>query len=295
MSASTSTAAPKRYVLITGCSPGGIGHALALEYHRQGLHVIATARRLEVIEDLRALGMTTLRLDVTDKEAIRSARDEIDELTGGRLDVLINNAGYGYTVAVTDMHLEDVRNLFETNVIAPVAMVQAFAPMLIASGDGRIVQLGSIAGFAPIPFGAAYNMSKAALMALSNTLRVEMAPFNVKVVHAIVGRVKTEIVKPRSIPVDSLFRPMEEVFQAKRIGVSQEGAMPADELARELVPETLRSHPKRWVWAGGQTWIPWFFYTFLGQPGFDWLMRKMFGFSEFSGVCIDGEPKLIPV
>lgn len=81
------------------------------------------------------------------------------------------------------MHLEDVRNLFETNVIAPIAMVQAFAPMLIASGDGRIVQLGSIAGFANIPFGAAYNMSKAALMSLSNTLRVEMAPFNVKVVH----------------------------------------------------------------------------------------------------------------
>ena len=206
MSASTSTTAPTRYVLITGCSPGGIGHALALEYHRQGLHVIATARRLEAIDDLRALGMTTLRLDVTDKEAIRNVRDEVEELTGGRLDVLVNNAGFGYTVAVTDMHLEDVRDLFETNVIAPVAMVQAFAPMLIASGDGRIVQLGSIAAFVPMPFGAAYNMSKAALMALSNTLRVEMAPFNVKVVHVRCSRARKAILRTNIV-----YRPSSDV------------------------------------------------------------------------------------
>ena len=109
------------------------------------------------------------------------------------------NSGFGYTVAVTDMHLEDVRNLFETNVIAPVAMVQAFAPMLIASGDGRIVQLGSIAGFANIPFGAAYNMSKAALMSLSNTLRVEMAPFNVKVIHVRLSQISSPFYLPETM------------------------------------------------------------------------------------------------
>lgn len=69
--------------------------------------------------------------------------------------------------------------------------------------------------------------------------------------------------------------------------------MPADDFAREFVPETLRADPRRWVWAGGQTWVPWFFYTFLGQQSFDWLMRKMFGFSEFSYVCTNGEPKLV--
>ena len=152
------------------------------------------------------MGMTTLRLDVTDKEAIRNVRDEVEELTGGRLDVLVNNAGFGYTVAVTDMHLEDVRDLFETNVIAPVAMVQAFAPMLIASGDGRIVQLGSIAAFVPMPFGAAYNMSKAALMALSNTLRVEMAPFNVKVVHVRCSRTRKVVLR-----TDIVYRPSSDV------------------------------------------------------------------------------------
>lgn len=72
-----------------------------------------------------------------------------------------------------------------------------------------------------------------------------------------------------------------------------EGAMSATSLAHELVPETLRSNPRRWVWAGSQTWVPWFFYTFLGQSGFDWLMRKMFGFAEFEGVCVGGEVRLV--
>ena len=76
---------------------------------------------------------------------------------------------------------------------------------------------------------------------------------------------------------------------------STDGAMPADQLARELVPETLRTNPRRTVWAGGQTWVPWFFHTVFGQPGFEWLVSKMFGFSEFSGVCVDGEPQLVHV
>ncbi|KAI0028217.1 NAD-P-binding protein [Vararia minispora EC-137] len=284
---------PQRSVLITGCSAGGIGHALALEYHARGLRVIATARRLEAMEELQAAGITAMKLDVTDVEAVRRVRDEVAAMTGGALDILINNAGHGYTVAITDMDLTDVRELFEVNVIGPICMVQEFANLLINSGDGRIVQVGSIAGFIGIPFGAAYNMSKAALMSFSNTLRVEMAPFNVKVIHAITGRVKTEIVKPRSIPPDSLYREMEDVFQTKRLHASQQGAMPTAAYARQLAPETLKPRPHSYLWVGGHVWVPWLIHTFLGQWGFDWLVRTMFGFSGFSPVRTpDGTIKL---
>merc|ERR1712093_956332 len=81
----------RKSVLITGCSPGGIGHALAREFHAKGLHVIATARTKEAVQDLEALGMSTLSLEVTSSESIADARMQVEKLTGGKLDILVNN------------------------------------------------------------------------------------------------------------------------------------------------------------------------------------------------------------
>jgi 1-acylglycerone phosphate reductase len=83
----------------------------------------------------------------------------------------------GYPVAITDMELTDARSLFEVNVFAAISMVQEFAPLLIASRKGRVVQTGSISGIMPVPFSAAYNASKAALHSFGDTLRGELAPF----------------------------------------------------------------------------------------------------------------------
>lgn len=82
-----------------------------------------------------------------------------------------------YPVAVTDMDMSEVRDLFEVNLFAPMILVQEFIHLLIASGDGRIMHTGSISGIMPVPFSAAYNASKAALHSFNNTLRVELAPF----------------------------------------------------------------------------------------------------------------------
>jgi len=79
-------------VLITGCSPGSIGHALAKEYHSKGLRVTVSARRMEVLADLQELGMDAIRLDVTDPAAIIAAKEQVQQLTGGKLDILVNNA-----------------------------------------------------------------------------------------------------------------------------------------------------------------------------------------------------------
>ncbi|KAJ6501949.1 NAD-P-binding protein [Mycena sanguinolenta] len=269
-------------VLITGCSHGGIGSALAKEFHAQGFRVFATARRLEAMEDLSARGIETLALDVTDIEAIQRVRDEIAIKTGGKLDVLVNNAGQAYAVAATDMDMAAVRALYESNVFAPMCMVQQFVHLLVASGKARIVNIGSVSGITPVPFSAAYNTSKAALHAFGNTLRVELAPFNISVVTVVSGGVQSNIAKPNSIPDNSLYKSMEEVYQTKRINMSQNNATPAHEYARIVVAETKKANPRGWLWTAHQSTLVWFIDTFLPRGFMTWMMARKFGFSEFS-------------
>lgn len=132
-------------VLITGCSPGGIGHALAREFKSKGLRVFATARKAETIADLSSQGIETLSLDVTNIGNIEALKDEISSRTGGRLDILVNNAGRNYTVPALHVQMDEIRATFETNVFAVMMLCQAFAPLLIES-RGTIVQIGSLAG-----------------------------------------------------------------------------------------------------------------------------------------------------
>ncbi|KAI0316906.1 NAD-P-binding protein [Amylostereum chailletii] len=296
---SQTEATSTKWVLITGCSSGGIGHALAREYQSKGLSVIATARRLESMEDLSRLGIITMALDVTDISAIREVRDNVAALTGGRLDILVNNAcvypAPGFASSTLDMDLEGARQVFEVNVWAPVRMVQEFSQMLIASGDGRILQIGSTAALLGVPFAAAYNASKAAFHSFTNTLRVELAPFNIKVIGVISGSVKTNIIKPRNLPDNSLYKSMEDVFHQKRINVSHArsiGSMTPEEYSITVAAETLKTHPRAWIWAGNTIWLPWFVDTFIGSAGFDWIMNKRFSLSDFSAKVQRGEVKV---
>ncbi|KAJ7669413.1 NAD-P-binding protein [Mycena polygramma] len=282
----------KKSVLITGCSAGGIGHALAIEFHAKGLHVFATARRLDSMQDLSTRGIETLRLDVTDLNAIRTVRDEISAATGGTLDILVNNAcTTAYPVAITDMELDRIREIFEVNLFAPMAMVKEFSRLLIAGGDARVVHIGSISGIMPVPFSAAYNASKAGLHSFCNTARVELAPFGVKVINILSGGVQSNISRGGSLPEDSLYKVMEDLYQEKRIKVSQRGAMPADKYAQIVVAESLKPKPRAWVWAGKNSFLVWFMDTFLARTGFDFLMNKMFGMNEFAARRSSGKVK----
>ncbi|KAJ6510864.1 NAD-P-binding protein [Mycena sanguinolenta] len=284
----------KKTVLITGCSTGGIGCALAKEFHSQGFRVFATSRTLESMEDLSAIGIETLPLDVTDIEAIRKTREEIAARTGGKLDILVNNACAAYPVAATDMDMAAVRALFEVNLFAPMCMVQQFVQLLIASNNGRIINTGSISGIMPVPFSAAYNTSKAALHSFGNTIRVELAPFNLTdVLKVITGAVKSNIVKPYTIPDNSLYKSMEQVYQEKRVNRSQTNAMPTDKYVKIVVAEAMKTRPRAWIWAGSQASLCWFIDAFLGRSVFDWLMTRMFGFSEFSANIRNAKDKSV--
>jgi 1-acylglycerone phosphate reductase len=142
----------KRSVLITRCSKGGLGDTLARAFNAHGLRVIATARNPSKVEHLKALGNETLTLDVTSQESIQRCVDEVSALTGGSLDILLNNSGGGYHVPLTDVSIDTARELFEVNVWAVFSMIQAFMPLLLTSSQGgMIVNNTSVASIDPVP------------------------------------------------------------------------------------------------------------------------------------------------
>ncbi|KAL1960387.1 hypothetical protein VTO42DRAFT_8347 [Malbranchea cinnamomea] len=265
----------KKTVLITGCSPGGIGHALALEFHGKGCYVIATARDISKLESLSSRGIKTLELDVTSPENIVKVKEEVTQITGGKLDYLVNNAGRNYTVPALDIDLDEVREMFETNVFAVMRMCQVFTPLLIEA-KGCIVQIGSLAGIMPYVFGSTYNASKAALHAYSNTLRVELAPFGVRVVTIVTGGVKSNIARvDRILKEDSLYQPIKEEY-ARRVKHSQEVGMDTTQYAKSVTRQVLQSRPAKWIWEGGSSRLVWFVTTFLPQGIMDFVMTRMF-------------------
>jgi 1-acylglycerone phosphate reductase len=141
-------------VLITGCSAGGIGFALAHEFHRHGLTVFATTRDVTKMHELETLPNTTLLpLDVTSPAAIASAVQEVSQRTDGKLDYLINNSGQSLHAPALDTDIDDAMRLFDVNFWGVLRMVQAFAPLLIKAG-GTVVNIGSIVGILHMPFGS---------------------------------------------------------------------------------------------------------------------------------------------
>lgn len=168
------TDAPLKTVLITGCS-SGIGACLAGAIHeRPGYRVLAAARAPQDVERLRRSGLDAIQLDLADSHSIAAAVDDALARGGGRIDVLINNGAYGQPGAVEDLSREALRAQFEVNVFGTHELTGRVLPVMRRHGRGRIIQISSILGLVSLPFRGAYNASKHALEALSDTLRLEL-------------------------------------------------------------------------------------------------------------------------
>ncbi len=182
-------------VVITGASTG-IGHATALHLARSGFTVFGGVRRDEDGERLSADSggaVTAVRLDVTDAGSIARARDAVERaLEGERLAGVVNNAGIGIGGPLEFVPLDELRLQFDVNVIGPVAVAQAFLPML-RSSRGRIVHVGSASGLMSAPFVGPYSASKFALEAISAAMRMELAPWEIGVSIVDPGDVDTAI------------------------------------------------------------------------------------------------------
>jgi 1-acylglycerone phosphate reductase len=144
---------PKKSVLITGCSTGGIGAGLATAFQKKNYHVFATVRNPSKAPPhlSSAPNVTILTLDVLSPSSIAAAVASVTKETGGRLDVLVNNSGQNLVMPALDTSIEDGRKLFDLNFFAPLAVLQAFAPLLVEA-RGCVVNQSSAAGYLPMPF-----------------------------------------------------------------------------------------------------------------------------------------------
>ena len=210
----------QKNILITGCS-SGIGLDVARGLRADGWRVFATARRSEDVASLVAEGFAdALQLDVDDSDSIQAALAEVLRRTGGRLEALFNNAGFGQPGAAEDIPRHAMRAQFETNLFGAWELTNAVLAVMRRQGEGRILFNSSVLGFAAMKYRGAYNASKYAMEGLCDTLRLELAGSGIHVC----------LVEPG--PIESRFRP--NALQKFLANVDIEGSVHRESYQRQL-------------------------------------------------------------
>lgn len=179
----------KRVALVTGAT-SGIGYDTAKLLAEAGYAVYGAGRKIDALRPLEPLGVKAVRMDLTDAQSIDDGVKQVLE-QAGRIDVLVNNAGYGSLGPLENVTIDEARRQFDVNVFGLIALTQRVLPVMRQQGSGRIVNVSSIAGRVVSLMGGWYHASKFALEALSDALRREVKPFGVKVVIIEPGAIKT--------------------------------------------------------------------------------------------------------
>ena len=242
----------KQVVLITGAS-SGMGKETAKLLLQQGYTVYAAARRVDRMADLQPLGGKVLSMDVTDDEAMVRGVDAIIRAEG-RIDVLINNAGFGSYGAVEDVPLSDARYQMEVNVFGLARLSQLVIPHMREQRSGKIVNITSIGGKIVTPFGAWYHASKFAVEALSDAMRMELRPFGVDVIVIEPGGVKTEwgeIAMSNLVKVSGkgVYKPLVDKILNTMAGIEKKVAEPS--VIAQLIIKAITAKRPRTRYHGG--------------------------------------------
>ncbi|MDA0223217.1 MAG: SDR family NAD(P)-dependent oxidoreductase [Proteobacteria bacterium] len=180
----------QKSILITGCS-SGIGYDAAHSLAKRGWRVFATCRAEADCERLRSEGLESFRLDYADNDSIHAAMTEVEARTGGGLDALYNNGAYAIPGAMEDVPTDAMRAIFEANVFGWHELTNLVIPLMRAQGHGRIVNCSSVLGMVSMPWRGAYNATKYAVEAMSDTLRMELRRTGIKVVLIEPGPITT--------------------------------------------------------------------------------------------------------
>ena len=179
-----------KVALVTGAS-SGIGWCTAIELRKEGFMVYGAARRMEKLQELEQWGIHAVELDVTDDASMKNCVETI-LAAEGRIDILVNSAGYGSFGAVEDVPMKEGQHQIEVNLLGLARMTQLVLPIMREHHFGRIINISSIAGRTWVPFGAWYHASKYAVEGFSDALRLEVEPFGIDVILVEPGIIKTE-------------------------------------------------------------------------------------------------------
>ncbi|MCB9478590.1 MAG: SDR family oxidoreductase [Deltaproteobacteria bacterium] len=277
----------KGAVVITGASTG-IGNACARMLDDAGFRVFAGVRKQEDADRISAQGsdrLTPLICDITDTDSLARAAEEVAaEMGEAGLAGLVNNAGIAVTGPWEFIPLEKVRRQLEVNVVGQIAATQAFMP-LIRKAKGRVVHIGSIGGRISNPMGGPYTASKFAMEAVADSMRLELAPFGIRVVLIEPGAVKTEIWRKASditaelesdLPEHGLRlyrvfidKAMAHIPEQNRIGAS------AEAVGRAVLHALTASRPKSRYLVGKDAQAGAIVARFMPDPVKDWITRQI--------------------
>jgi NAD(P)-dependent dehydrogenase (short-subunit alcohol dehydrogenase family) len=256
MPANSEKPANKKIVLITGAS-SGIGEATALQLAELGYTVYAAARRVERMSDLADRGIRTRAVDVTDDGSMVTLVEAILADTG-RIDVLINNAGFGLYGALEDVPIEEARRQFDVNLFGLARLTQLVLPQMREQRDGYIVNISSMGGKIWEPLGSWYHASKFAVEGLSDSLRVEVAEFGIKVVIIQPGTIRSEWSGIAADQLEATSANTAYARQAKMVGAGLRGVdhmrlASGPEVVAEAIAKAVQSpRPRtRYVVGGG--------------------------------------------
>ncbi|KAK7250434.1 hypothetical protein RIF29_32871 [Crotalaria pallida] len=252
----------RKIILVTGCAKGGIGYEYCKAFAEKNCHVFASdiSARMQDMLDLKSSDnkniIETLELDVSSDQSVTSAVNTVISKCG-RIDILINNAGIGSTGPLAELPLDTVRKAWEINTLGQLRMVQHVVPHMAIQKSGTIVNIGSVVGKAPTPWAGSYCASKAAVHAMSHTLRLELRPFGINVVLVLPGAVRSDLGRANLEKLGNqewkLYSEFKEAIEG-RAGASQgDKATDGRVFARHVVKKVLVARPPKQIAFGHMT------------------------------------------
>lgn len=270
-----------KVALVTGAS-SGIGAATAWKLQQTGYITYAAARRVQRMEHLAEAGIRPLAMDVTDDESMQSGVKRI-LAEEGRIDVLVNNAGYGSYGALEDVPLSEARNQFEVNVFGAARLIQLVLPTMRERRSGTIVNITSMGGKIYTPLGSWYHATKFALEAISDCLRMELKPFGIDVVVIEPGGIRTDwsgiaAEKVRAVSGAGPYGPQgNAVADSLTSESTQRRSSPPELIADTIAKAVTARHPKTRYAVGYGAKPMIFMHEVLPNRWFDEVMRRATG------------------
>jgi NAD(P)-dependent dehydrogenase (short-subunit alcohol dehydrogenase family) len=268
---------PRKVILITGAS-SGIGLATALRLARAGHIVYGGARRTAPMQPIVDAGGHALGLDVTNDASMTAAVDHLIDREG-RIDVLINNAGYASYGAVEDIPMNEARRQLEVNIFGLARMTQLVMPHMRAAGGGRIINISSVGGTIWTPLGAWYHLTKWGVEGFTNAMRIEAAPHGIDMILVAPGFIRTDFGNVLQENLDKVSKGGAYEDMAAAL-VASEGTTRMsgpEDVARALQRAVEDANPKAMYRAGAMARLMPFLARVLPRRAFDGIMKRALG------------------